>query len=321
MENTTESVNNTMIENTPQMCFWGFVVRNPSTSYVINSVISCVLNGVSTIVGMFLNLLIVISLWRSRQLQHKVTYFLIMVLSLLYLGVAVIISPLAIANLATEMSGNPKCMNKEAFLVLSLWIGGMSIVTAFVLNAERYMSIVHPIHHRNSVSKRRCVFLIVVLSIIFLSISLNHWSKSYSLVAAYMLIDTLGVVLMYVAIFRSARKVLKTRPCRDLTLTSSNDEITKKDKSYQRDLKLAKMCFLIVLSSLICYLPQIIVLIMWQIQSIALNVKLNATNWSTSIFILNPIISGLVLLWTNTRLRSKCVKTIQLVTQSREFSE
>ena len=58
----------------------------------------CITNIVFMVAGIFLNSVVIISLWRSRQLRKKVCYFMILVLSCVDLAVVTITHPSLIAS-------------------------------------------------------------------------------------------------------------------------------------------------------------------------------------------------------------------------------
>ena len=53
----------------------------------------CVVNGFFTLAGIFLNSVVIISLWKSSQLRRKTCYFMILVLSCFDLGVVMVGHP------------------------------------------------------------------------------------------------------------------------------------------------------------------------------------------------------------------------------------
>ena len=65
---------------------------------MLNVVLLCIINIIFMVAGIFLNSVVIISLWRSRQLRKKLCYFMILVLSCFDLAVVTIIHPLLITS-------------------------------------------------------------------------------------------------------------------------------------------------------------------------------------------------------------------------------
>ena len=68
------------------------------TNIFINALFLCLVNVAFMVVGIFLNTVVIISLWRSSQLRKKLCYFMILVLSCFDLAVVAIAHPLLILS-------------------------------------------------------------------------------------------------------------------------------------------------------------------------------------------------------------------------------
>jgi hypothetical protein len=67
-------------------------------SDIFSVVFLCIINVIFMVVGIFLNSVVIISLWRSSQLRKKPCYFMILVLSCFDLAVVTISHPLLIVS-------------------------------------------------------------------------------------------------------------------------------------------------------------------------------------------------------------------------------
>ena len=90
---------NVSSEGLVESCYKTYVVRTPTTSYIINSVIGCVANAILAVLGTFLNALVVRVFWKSPRLQKKISYFMIMVLSSIDLCVSIVVHPFHLVNI------------------------------------------------------------------------------------------------------------------------------------------------------------------------------------------------------------------------------
>ncbi|XP_028403838.1 thyrotropin-releasing hormone receptor-like [Dendronephthya gigantea] len=144
-------------------CYRTYIVTKPTTSYIINSVIGCIVNLILCFVGSFLNALVVYVFWKTPRLRYKVSYFMIMLLSSIDVLVTLIVHPAHLVMSVAEIIGKPKCIYKMSYQIAAVVLSGMSFFTFFVLNIERYLSIVHPIFHLQHVTKLRCLVVCIML--------------------------------------------------------------------------------------------------------------------------------------------------------------
>ena len=145
---------NVSLEGLVESCYRTYVVRNPTTSYIINSVVGCVVNAILAVLGTFLNTLVVCVFWKTPTLRQKVSYFMIMVLSSIDLCTTITVHPFYLVNSIAEAS---KCFYKMLYQTTTIMLSGMSYLTFFVMNIERYLAIFHPFFHKVRVTKRRCL--------------------------------------------------------------------------------------------------------------------------------------------------------------------
>ena len=106
-----KAVNDSNIEN----CLLSYLVHSPSITYMINSVVSCVVDAIFAVVGILLNSFVLFTFWKSTKLKKKIAYFLIMVLSSIDLGVGLIVQPLYLVQSVAEIRGTPDCLHRTAY--------------------------------------------------------------------------------------------------------------------------------------------------------------------------------------------------------------
>ena len=131
---------NVSSEGLVESCYKTYVVRIPTTSYIINSVIGCVANAILAVLGTFLNALVVRVFWKTPRLQQKISYFMIMVLSSIDLCVSIVVHPFHLVNSIAEVTETSKCFYKMFYQTSVVMLSGMSYLTFFVMNIERYLS-------------------------------------------------------------------------------------------------------------------------------------------------------------------------------------
>ena len=301
---------NVSTDDTFNVCLLTYVVTSPSTRYVIIGAVSCVVNGVFCVVGAVVNFLIIWTLSRPSCLTRKITFFMIMVLSMTDLGVATVVHPLFIVNSLAQMLGKPRCIYKFLYQDAAIVFVGMSAMTLFVINIERYLSIIHPIFHRTSLTKKKCLFLAMVLWIIPLLLGVMYLFglNIKAFVAAINSILCFGTILIYIIIFLKGRRILNERQTRSITSTSVQPSNTV--ASFRRDLKLAKTCFFIAINCFICYLPLVAVYALWNGQLISLTTMLEMHLWSATLFTINSTLNCAIIFWMNPVLKRECLKIV-----------
>ena len=194
-------------------CYRSYIVTKPTTSYIANSIIGCIVNLLLCFVGTFLNALVVYVFWKTPKLRYKVSYFMIMVLSSIDVLVTLTLHPAHLVVSIAEIVGKPSCIYKMIYHIAALILSGMSFLTFFVMNVERYLSIVHPIFHLRHVTKLRCFLVCSV----FWSLTIFGGPVAYPLhlnvqfvITIAALIIMLGTCYIYLAIFYIARKRRRT---------------------------------------------------------------------------------------------------------------
>lgn len=212
-------------------CYRSYIVTRPTTAYIANSIIGCIVNFILFFCGTFLNALVVYVFWKTPRLRNKVSYFMIMILSTIDMLATLILHPAHLVMSIAEIIGQPKCVYKVFYHIGALVLNGMSFLTFFVMNVERYLSIVHPFLHFQHVTKLRCF----VLCCITWSLTIFAGPIAYPLhlniqvvVTAVALIVLIATCYIYVAIYCIARKRKRTGELRKIrTETDTNVTIVE----------------------------------------------------------------------------------------------
>ena len=190
-------------------CFRSYIVTKATKSYIINSIICCVVNLILFFVGTFLNALVIYVFWRTPTLRFKISYFMIMVLSLVDILVTTIVHPAFLVLSIAEIIGKSRCIYKTFYHIASLVLSGVSLWTFFFMNVERYLSVVHPIFHLRHVTKLRCLMVCSVFWIPMIFGSISAYVANYdgqNLVTSLAVFIIIGTCYVYIAIFYVARK-------------------------------------------------------------------------------------------------------------------
>ena len=114
---------------------------------IVNVVFLCIINILFMLAGIFLNSVVIISLWRSRQLGKQLCYFMILVLSCFDLAAVSINHPFLVASTICYSFDDDNEMREDASVTLSLILSGLSLSGLFMLNVERFLAITCPFFH------------------------------------------------------------------------------------------------------------------------------------------------------------------------------
>lgn len=292
------------------------IVRFPSKNYYVGHIIACAINAILTIVTIFLNLITLIVYWKSSQLQKKVSYFLIMVLSLNDLMVGMICSFSHTLSLTTEITGTANCVLAQTFRGAIIFLAGLSLLTLSMINMERYLGVLHPILHRTIVTRKK-----LLMCVVFIWFSWVLMLCAFAVVRGRLIFQassTMNAFLLLITVYIYARIYLASRSsnrmvCSENGLTrhhnaqSRNTSELHGKTQFLQELKLAKSCFLVVICFFVCIAPVPVV--------IALKVPgfsgMLLQTWSVTLVLMNSSINSVVFFWRNQKLRNEAKKILK----------
>lgn len=312
------SFKNSNVEQTVATCWkkdWIYVVHSPSSSYFINSVAACVINAIFVIAGSILNSLVISIFWKSAKIRKKIPYFMIMVLSSNDLAVVTIAQSLFLFQSVTEILEAPKCLYKALYQVATVTLAGTSAMTLSVMNIERSLSILRPVFHYVTITKGKCLLILISSWFIVVAvISLRFfWSTlAHVLIAINVAYICFTSLFTYLSIFYVARNSL-------LSVSRVNNPNNRETpatnlRSFLRELKTAKTSVLIVSLCLVCYLPTIIIFgIMnrWSANDKTLGTLAQANMWSDTLGFMNSTLNCVIFFWSNRELKKQGLKIMK----------
>ena len=294
-----------------------YVVHSPTSSYTWSNIAACAVNIIFAIAGTILNSLVLYIFWKSSKLRSKLSYFIIMLLSSIDLAVVTIVHPLSLLQAIREIYGTPKCIYKISYLSTIYFFTGMSISTLLILNIERYTAIIHPIWHRKRVTRPRLMFIWAILWLIIVVNTVSRlFFRPLNEIITIILISSLcsTSLFTYVSIFRAARKRKGVAACNTVGDHTNNcrGQVSGNMASFLRELKIAKIYFIIVVLAFVCFLPAAIVVkgfkYPWnESEERRISVTI-AYTWVTTLTSLNSTLNCLIFFWANKMLRTEALK-------------
>lgn len=285
---------------------WVCLMSNGAFSYfvdvsppIVNHVMVCILNVLLSFSTTFLNAVTVLAYWKSSRLQKKTSYFLVMLLSISDLVVGAVCNPIFAVLLVKDLERDTNCPLAAVFLIITFTLFGMSFTTLFLLNLERYLSVIHPIFHRHKVTKFR---LLIASFVMWCVVAMNACilivdeELGKIILSSEICIFLLVLIFIYGKIFRVGRETVRNR--------ISGDGTTSK-KAFLPNIKLAKSCLIVVCCNFLCFSPMAITNFLWKLP---LDGKI-LWSWSSTLVLSSSTLNSVIFFWRNQILRSEA-KTI-----------
>ena len=275
--------------------------------YFVNLIFIFVVNILFFFSGICLNSLVIVSFWRSAQLQKKLCYFM-MILSCCDLLVVVTNHPFpaiaAMLWLTEKIKVYPGwivMLNQLSNVLLSF-----SSLALLVMNFDRYLATHYPFFHRTSVTKGKLFTLFAVLVTIQTTVtamSMNDFVISYQVnLIIFCIIFIPPMLFINYKLLSIARKKRK------------NKEIPSKMKK-SASLKNISSCLLVVVCLVVLSAIPLSVYIVLRLTSKETQFTLDnahiAALWAKTTASANSTFNCLILYWKNKTLRAEGVKVIK----------
>ena len=299
-------------------CLVSGIRSSPPSSYIGNNIATVVVNIILAVAGTILNSFVLFIFWKSAKLRSKLSHFSIMLLSSIDFGVVTVVHPLFALKIITTMLGSSKCIYIVTYAIAILLFSGISAWTIFIINVERYFSIIHPTLHRNNFTRRRLMltwvfFWFFVIFNVVSSIYFNFLAKT--VVSITLSIIVLTSFYAYIAIFVVVRKKMSK------VQNDSDQESSRNLMAFLRELKMVKIYVFVVSLCFLCYLPTVVVSGIQnplQLSTKTPNSVVNALDWSTTLASMNSTLNCLVFFWGNREMRKEGSKILKKCFRDKE---
>ena len=281
----------------------------------IHTILLCVVNVIFICAGMFLNILVIVSFWKSSvYLRNKLCNFMIMVLSCFDFLVVITNYPILFLRLILWSTRKYDLLAKvqiyEHFATLFI---GFSVLVLLVMSIERYLGAYYPIFHRASLTRRRLLILLAIfftVLIILAIISINNLVTSYPVVLGIFFVIVFPPFAFFnYKLFKISRKVRSD-------IAGCGDNTTSPDGSpdvsaLHVKLKNISTCLLAVGCLLLMYIPAFIFIAFnFAEKSTSENTRV-ARYWTSTVANANSTLNCLIFFWKNDVLRKEGVKVLK----------
>ena len=280
-------------------------------SYFINLIFIFAVNVLFFFSELCLNSLVILIFWRSTQLQKKLCYFMVMVLSCCDLLVILTNHPLTALIAMLWLTGK-----LDVYHVYPSWVdislevatifNGLSLLALLVMNFDRYLETYYPIFHRTSATKGKLLTLLVLLIIIQLTLTLmaiNDFIFSYQVgMLIFLIILFPPMIFINYKLFAIARK------------SRRNNRISPKMKK-TFSLKNISCCLLAVACFVVLSIPVFVYsgLRITTKDSPTLDDAHIAALWCKTVASMNSTGNCLIFYWKNKILRAEGIKLLKRI--------
>ena len=262
------------------------------------------------VAGIFLNSVVIISLWRSSQLRKKLCYFMILVLSCFDLAVVTITHPFLIAStIYFSQEEIHICEDTRNYISFDVCIS--SLCALFTLNVERFLALRCPFFHQVSVTKTRLLCFQAFLTVITVGLSpvlLHFNAKIFGNIVAVVILSLLQFVFIYsnYKMFKIAKS--KREHERVVSTTATSTDQNRKTRIL--NLKSISTCSLAVGCFFVCSCPQIIYSALRLASALSERQFLLFFLWSATFIALNSTFNCVIFFWRNSILRREGMKIV-----------
>jgi hypothetical protein len=269
-----------------------------------NLIFLCLVNGFFTFAGIFLNSVVIISLWNSPLLRRGACHFMILVLSCFDLAVIIVAHPtIILLSIAWTFEENTVFhvgeILEEIYIILQLLEFGVVLT----LNVDRYLAIAYPFFYRARVTKGRIITFMIFTQLISLFVPILR-RISYKKVV-YLLIAIIIPLVLCLIFFMNYKMFMIARNKRQATHSSI---ISQRNTIYT--------CLWIIACFSICTIPSIVYSTLKFAASTSTeneNVWMIFRFWMSTMTAMNCTFNCVILFWSNRILRRKVNKQTYIV--------
>ena len=282
--------------------------------HVLNVLFLCSVNVIFMIAGIFLNLVVIISLWRSSQIGKKLCYFMIRILSCFDLMVVTITHPVVILSTITSMySGDLSQPRETISLYICVLLQIFSLISLLGLNIERFLAIAYPFFHQRIVTKER-VFSCLVATILLVIVG-EVTIACYKVRAATIIITVSLPFVVCLCAFLNYKMyiIAKSKQTNEIIILGPQASVQTRKKKLFVGFQHISTCTLAVVCSFICSCPPIVYFgLCWKWETPLYGQQFSSLAlWATTSVSMSSTFNCLIFFYRNTVLRREAMKIIK----------
>ena len=285
-------------------------------SDIFSVVFLCIINIIFMVAGIFLNSVVIISLWRSSQLRKKLCYFMILVLSCFDLAVVTITHPLLIVyTIYFSQEEINKIRKHRPGYYISLVLYGSSMSALFTLNVERFLALTCPFFHHASVTKTRLLRFQAFWTVIVVGLLPLVYLNLETIVEIFACISI--SFLLFLFIYSNYKIFIIAKSKREDERVAPTTAMDENRKTRTLNLKSISTCSLAVGCFFCCFCPYITyeALRLSPRESLSEGQFLSFSLWSGTLMSLNSTFNCVIFFWRNSILRREGLKILNAFTR------
>ena len=295
-----------------ELNYWASTRVNMQEHNIFNVVFLCIINVIIMVAGTFLNSVVIISLWKSRQLRKQLCYFMILVLSCFDLAVVIITHPFLIVSTIYYSLNHANRLWMDTRISISFILCGFSMTALLMLNIERFLALTCPYFHKKSVTKTKLVcfqsFLMTIIAGMSSLVYLNTETFAVNIFAAISILSLL--FLLVYGNYKMFVIAISKRGDNRISATAATS-VDNNRKSQILNLKNISTCSLVVVCFFVCSCPQVI-FAFYRLATGA-HSAYDRQDWLFSIWAntfgsINSTLNCLIFFWRNSILRREGMK-------------
>ena len=273
----------------------------------------CAVNILCMITGVLLNSVVIASLWKSSKHRKKLCNFMVLVLSCFDLAVVTVTHPLLILSTIYFNFGDYNELREQIRIYICVLLDGFSMWCLLMLTIERFLGIMYPIFHRTSVTKKRLLFLLGILTALNIIQSTmafqNVLIPDTILVIVYLPFYLFVLFFLNYKMFVVAKEKQRNNILPNIAFTTAD----KENRKHIFDLKKVSTCFLAVMCFFVCSCPGIVISCLFSAQKISLYDKnvVPLSLWMSTFVSMNSTFNCLIFFWKNSILRHEGMKAVK----------
>lgn len=271
----------------------------PFYVYFTNTATS-VVNGISSVVAVTANVLVLVVMWRNHAL-HTAGNVLLGCLAFSDLIVGLVAQPAFIVFKVSENHGDFQllCISHLAAELTGWTASGVSFLTLTAIGVERYISLFRPLRYHTLITTKKTLTIVLCFWIyLILQQAARFWfldSSSASYVVVVVIVICLCVSFWsYWKIYTVASR--HQNSVRDIALVTARLHGREISKSVRRERKAAHAMLGVFLLFLFCYCPMMFCLVAFQVTGFTTSVKV-ALNVSGTLSFVNSSLNPLWYCW------------------------
>ena len=264
------------------------------------------------VAGIFLNSVVIISLWRSSQLRKKLCYFMILVLSCFDLAVVAITHPFFIVSTIYFSQEEMNEILEATMKSISFVVCCSSMFALFTLNIERFLALTCPFFHQASLTKTRLLCFQAFWTVVVVGLSPLVYFLSETIVDIFSTVIVLSLLFLFIYSNCKMFKIAKSKreDERGVSIIAKSMDANRKTRIL--NLKNISTCILAVGCFFFCSCP----LIIYSTVHLASETLLSEMQfslfqlWSYTFVSLNSTFNCVIFFWRNSILRREGLKMV-----------